>query len=86
MPSGISGKDAQHGTISATRIRGLIQSSHIDDANNLLGWQWIIEGKVQKGDQRGRELGFPTANVPSVKRFILPMVLHATWVRIEGES
>lgn len=79
-------RDAQHGTISATRIRGLIQSGHIDDANNLLGWQWIIEGKVQKGDQRGRELGFPTANVPLGETIHPAYGVYATWVRIEGES
>lgn len=57
-------KDPHSAVYSASRVRGLLQSGHIDEANNLLGWEWEIWGTVEKGDQRGRELGYPTANVP----------------------
>ncbi len=78
--------DPQHGVISATRIRGLIQSGHIDEANSLLGWSWVIRGTVQKGDQRGRELGFPTANVPLNETIHPSYGVYATLVRIDDDA
>ncbi len=55
--------DTADDVISATRIRGLLQEGDVGNANALLGWDWQIEGVVEKGDQRGRELGYPTANL-----------------------
>lgn len=78
--------DPQHGIISATRIRGLIQSGHIDEANTLLGWEWAIEGCVEHGDQRGRELGYPTANMPLGETIHPSYGVYAALVQIEGES
>lgn len=78
--------DPQHGIISATRVRGLIQSGHIDEANSLLGWNWIMRGVVTQGDQRGRELGYPTANIPLGETIHPAYGVYATWVRIEGET
>ncbi len=49
--------------ISSTRIRNALRHGQIDTANDLLGWKWEIQGTVQKGDQRGREIGYPTANI-----------------------
>jgi riboflavin kinase / FMN adenylyltransferase len=48
---------------SASRIRQDLQSGRPRDAAALLGRFWEIEGRVRRGDQRGRELGFPTANL-----------------------
>lgn len=79
-------KDAQKGVYSATRIRGLIQSGHIDEANALLGWKWEIEGTVEKGDQRGRELGYPTANIPLGDTIHPAYGVYAAWVRLPGEK
>jgi riboflavin kinase / FMN adenylyltransferase len=56
-------KDKDGGVISASRIRALLQSGLIDQANELLGWTWELRGIVIKGDQRGRTIGFPTANM-----------------------
>lgn len=79
-------KDGSHSVISATRIRGLIQSGQICEANELLGWDWYLEGIVQKGDQRGRELGYPTANVPLGETIHPAYGVYAAWVRVEGEE
>ena len=49
--------------LSSSRIRAALRHGKINEANALLGWEWEIRGKVIKGDQRGRELGYPTANV-----------------------
>jgi riboflavin kinase/FMN adenylyltransferase len=56
--------DGAAGRISSTRIRSLLQrDGAVDQAADLLGHWWEVEGFVGKGDQRGRQLGFPTANV-----------------------
>lgn len=48
---------------SATRIRGLITDGRLPEAAAMLGRPWEIDGHVIGGDRRGRELGFPTANL-----------------------
>lgn len=50
--------------VSSTRIREALKAGDIPAANAMLGWAWEIEGIVQHGDKRGRELGYPTANIP----------------------
>ena len=50
-------------TVSSTRIRDYIQNGEIGNANSLLGYEFNFEGLVVKGDQRGRTIGFPTANL-----------------------
>lgn len=51
------------GPISSSRIRRLIQEGYPERAAELLGRLWSITGEVVQGDQRGRLLGFPTANI-----------------------
>ena len=48
---------------SSTRIREALRAGWITEAAELLGHPWEIEGVVELGDQRGRTIGFPTANV-----------------------
>ena len=48
---------------SSTRIREALRAGWPSEAAELLGRPWEIEGAVEKGDQRGRTIGFPTANV-----------------------
>ncbi len=55
---------APDGTLySASRIRALLQAGDVKSASALLGRPWEIEAKVGVGDKRGRDLGFPTANL-----------------------
>lgn len=49
--------------ISSTKVRKALLKSDIHSANKLLGYDFFFEGKVVKGDQLGRELGYPTANM-----------------------
>lgn len=49
--------------VSSTGIRNLIQAGHIEYANRMLGRAYAITGKIVYGEQRGRKLGFPTANI-----------------------
>ena len=72
--------------ISSSRIREYLKHGEIDQANKLLGWNWEIQGEVVKGDQRGRELGYPTANV-MLKNTLHPAYgIYACYVQIEGEQ
>lgn len=78
--------DSHRGVISATRIRGAIQAGHMDDANELLGWDWEIRGAVVHGNKRGREIGYPTANVNLGETIHPSYGVYATHVLIEGED
>ncbi len=49
-------------TVSSTRIRALVAAGDMEGARRCLGAPFMVEGVVIEGDQRGRELGFPTAN------------------------
>lgn len=49
--------------ISSTLIRTLLKQGRPDDAARLLGHPFVIEGRVEHGEQRGRTLGFPTTNM-----------------------
>jgi riboflavin kinase/FMN adenylyltransferase len=55
------GSDGQ--TYSSNLIRQNLLDGHPDRATALLGRAWEIEGRVETGDQRGRTIGFPTANI-----------------------
>ena len=58
--------------ISSTEIRKALESNRLDDAEQMLGRPYSIIGRVFHGDKRGRELGFPTANV-LLKRRVSPV-------------
>jgi riboflavin kinase/FMN adenylyltransferase len=49
--------------ISSTLIRKKIERGEVEEADRLLGWEYMIEGVVVRGDARGRRLGFATANI-----------------------
>jgi riboflavin kinase/FMN adenylyltransferase len=49
--------------VSSSHIRGLVLAGDLAEANRLLGAPFLLRGEVTHGDQRGRELGFPTANL-----------------------
>jgi len=49
--------------ISSSRIRAHLEDGNVGAASELLGYRWFVTGEVIAGDQRGRTLGFPTANM-----------------------
>ena len=73
---GVSALDAvqdEHGdTISSSRVRECLQAGELREAQRLLGRPWEVEGRVEHGAKRGREIGFPTANVP-LGEYLEPM-------------
>ena len=50
-------------TVSSTRVRALVAAGDMKAPGHCLGAPFMVEGTVVEGDQRGRELGFPTANI-----------------------
>lgn len=71
---------------SSTLVRGLVAEGRLRAAADVLGRPHEISGVVRKGDQRGRELGFPTANVPVDEAYAVPPDgVYAGWlVRADG--
>jgi riboflavin kinase/FMN adenylyltransferase len=59
-------------TVSSTRIRALVAAGEMEAARRCLGAPFMVEGEVVTGDQRGRELGFPTANIVPDDRLVIP--------------
>ncbi len=59
-------------TVSSTRIRALVAAGDMEGARHCLGAPFMVEGTVVEGDQRGRELGFPTANIVPDDRLQIP--------------
>jgi riboflavin kinase/FMN adenylyltransferase len=59
-------------TVSSTRIRALVAAGAVEEARRCLGAPFMVEGTVVTGDQRGRELGFPTANIVPDDRLVIP--------------
>lgn len=67
---------------SSTRIRELLMQGDVVEANRMLGRAWTVEGRVRAGDRRGRQLGFPTANL-SLQQYIKPALgVYAVQVEI----
>ena len=76
--------DAQ-GTYSSTRVRELLSSGNVAGATQLLGRPHWVSGKVIRGDQRGRTLGFPTANLQEIPQTLPAEGVYAVKVSlVEG--
>lgn len=59
-------------TVSSTRIRALVAAGDVAGARECLGAPFMVEGEVVEGDGRGRDLGFPTANIVPDDRLAIP--------------
>ena len=68
--------------ISSSRIRAALSEGAVAAANRLLGYHWFFDGCVVKGDQRGRELGYPTANTVTHANFQLAQGVYAVRAKL----
>jgi riboflavin kinase/FMN adenylyltransferase len=64
--------------VSSTRVRHLVAEGRVDEAAALLGHHYFIDGTVVHGDGRGRELGFPTANLATGNELLPAHGIYAT--------
>jgi riboflavin kinase/FMN adenylyltransferase len=78
-------KISLHGQdISSSHIRDLIESGNIKAANELLGYNYFLFGKVIKCKQLGRQLGFPTANLEVVDNICIRNGVYVSVTTIDG--
>jgi riboflavin kinase / FMN adenylyltransferase len=72
--------------VSSSRVRALLLEGKPAEAARLSGRFFFYRGVVVKGDQRGRLLGFPTANLKLENKLALPNGVYATWAIIERKG
>lgn len=72
--------------VSSSKIRQLLEEGRVDDAERLLGRYHFISGKVVTGHRRGRDLGFPTANIATRTEVIPQDGIYATLLQLSGEQ
>ncbi len=70
--------------VSSSHIRALIEAGEVDIAARFLGAPFQLRGEVVHGDKRGRELGFPTANLVPDEALVCPG--HGVYVARAGEA
>ena len=85
--SNIEMKNNLKKVISSSMISKFIEEGDFINANKFLGYDYTFEGMVVKGDQIGRTIGFPTANIQVQKDIQIPGDgIYACMVDIEGEK
>ncbi len=70
--------------VSSTRIRRLVSEGRMDEAGALMGRPYFLDGVVVHGRAKGRELGFPTANLSTENELLPPPGVYATTLQIDG--
>ncbi|MBO9423755.1 bifunctional riboflavin kinase/FAD synthetase [Labrenzia sp. R4_1] len=75
-------EDENADVISSSRIRDNLATGDMAEANALLGYRWFFESQVQHGDKRGRDLGYPTANLRMPEDCPLLQGIYAVKVRV----
>lgn len=83
----VSGSAGGGEPFSSTLTRRLVAEGDVEGAREILGRPHRVEGVVVRGAQRGRELGFPTANVETLPHTAIPADgVYAGWLHVEGEA
>lgn len=82
----VTPREFTEGVISSTRVRDLVANGEVKQAAELLGHFPMLRGIVVHGDHRGRELGFPTANLQVPEHKLIPANgIYAVRVRLGDE-
>jgi riboflavin kinase/FMN adenylyltransferase len=73
--------------VSSTRIRRLLEAGQVEQAGELLGRPYALNGIVEQGDGRGRSIGIPTANLSIPKEQAVPGAgVYAVWAVLGGKT
>jgi len=75
-----------YGKYGSTEIREALRNGDVFFAAHMLSRPWIVDGEVVKGDQLGRTLGFPTANIDFTDRIRPRGGIYAAECRLDGEN
>jgi len=74
-------------SISSTRIRSILhEHGDVSNATLMLGRPYLLEGRIEKGEQLGRRLGFPTANLGQIQQLLPKSGVYAGFVWLEDEA
>ena len=71
--------------ISSTRLRKALRDGDLDSVSRMLGRSYSITGRVVAGEQVGRKLGAPTANIVTGDEQLPPDGVYTVWARLESE-
>jgi riboflavin kinase/FMN adenylyltransferase len=84
----ISAHEIDEMAVSSTKIRRALDASEIEHANRLLGYSFMYTGTVVHGQQIGRTIGFPTANLEldDSYKLVLPNGIYAAETMVEGHT
>ncbi len=84
----ISAQDIDHIAVSSTKIRKALEEGNLDQASEFLGHNFFVQGKVVKGKQLGRTLGYPTANLKldSDEKIIPRNGIYFVSAQVEGKN
>jgi riboflavin kinase/FMN adenylyltransferase len=72
--------------VSSTRIREAIRIGELDFTSQMLGRAYSLAGQVAQGDKRGKQLGFPTANLDVAGLVLPPNGVYAVHASVNGET
>lgn len=70
--------------VSSTSIRNLVREGNLLKARNFLGYNFYVEGQVKEGEKRGRQIGFPTANLETDWDILPKVGVYATLANVDG--
>jgi riboflavin kinase / FMN adenylyltransferase len=83
----VSALGDESGVISSTEIRKLVTVGKVREAAGLMGHPYRLQGMVTHGDQRGKSIGFPTANLDYAREKVLPAGgIYACWAYLGAEK
>lgn len=75
----------EQGSVSSSRIRSMIETGQVSQASTALGSRYSITAEVVEGDERGRQIGYPTANLNPPARKVIPAIgIYAALVVVGG--
>ena len=81
----VSALGDESGVISSTEIRKLVTGGNVSEAARLMDHPYRLQGLVSYGDQRGRTIGFPTANLNYAREKVIPASgIYACWANVRG--
>ena len=72
--------------VSSSKVRKAIHAGDMDQARKLLGRYYSIDGKVVTGAQRGRTIGFPTANLENIQTILPENGVYAAFCRLNAKT
>lgn len=83
----VSALGDESGVVSSTEIRKLVTVGKVEEAARLMGHPYRLQGLVTHGDQRGKTIGFPTANLDYAREKVMPAGgIYACWAYLGEEK